>query len=62
MNIKQILQTVQTLAHTLTPPTQAHTALGLVVRTGVNLTGAKSNHDTSWPDGFAPVAAGVLDE
>ena len=35
MNIKQILQTVQTMAHTLTQRSQTRPAHGLAVRTGV---------------------------
>ena len=27
-----------------------------------NLEGAKANEDTTWPDGFDPVAAGVIFE
>ena len=29
---------------------------------GVDLKGAKANEDTTWPDGFDPVAAGVIFE
>jgi uncharacterized protein YjbI with pentapeptide repeats len=29
---------------------------------GANLEGAKANEDTDWPEGFDPVAAGVLFE
>jgi hypothetical protein len=27
---------------------------------GANLEGAKANQDTTWPEGFDPVAAGVI--
>ena len=29
---------------------------------GADLSGAKANEDTAWPDGFDPVAAGVIFE
>ena len=29
---------------------------------GADLTGAKANENTTWPDGFAPVATGVTVE
>ncbi len=29
---------------------------------GADLTGVRANQDTTWPDGFDPVAAGVIFE
>ena len=36
--------------------------LGGALLSGVNLTGARANKNTTWPDGFDPVAAGVIFE
>jgi hypothetical protein len=34
--------------------------LGGALLSGVNLIGARANKNTTWPDGFDPVAAGVI--
>ena len=36
--------------------------LGGALLSGVNLIGARANKNTTWPDGFDPVAAGVVFE
>ena len=36
--------------------------LGGALLSGVNLIGARANKNTTWPDGFDPVAAGVTFE
>ena len=36
--------------------------LGGALLSGVNLIGARANKNTTWPDGFDPVAAGVIFE
>ena len=34
--------------------------LGGALLSGANLIGARANKNTTWPDGFDPVAAGVI--
>ena len=34
--------------------------LGGALLSGVNLIGARANKNTTWPDGFDPVSAGVI--
>ena len=36
--------------------------LGGALLSGANLTGARANKNTTWPEGFDPVAAGVIFE
>jgi hypothetical protein len=33
---------------------------GYTIEPGADLSGAKANEDTTWPEGFDPVAAGVI--